>query len=138
MLARPSGARLQIHIEHQRVAAGGYQQAAHHLEGGRFTCTVGAEQSEDLTAPDLKVDVVGGSEAAELLGQRLRLDHRLRGIGVDLRHDVGQRRGLVRPAAQQIDKGILKARLGLLQLGLSEAERRGDLPVVAALQQDQA
>lgn len=82
-----------------------------------------AEQPEDFAAPHLKIDVIGGGEIAEFLGQLHRFDHRFTAFAVDGRHDLRQRRAMVGAAAEQIDKRILEARIRFVQFGVRQIQR---------------
>ena len=48
---------IQVEAGHPGAAGGRAQQAAHHLERGRLARAVGAEQAEDLAAPDAKRNI---------------------------------------------------------------------------------
>ncbi len=115
-LTRLAGADFKIHIQHQRLTGGRHQQAAHHLKGGGFARAVRAEQAKDLAALDGKIDLVGGGEIAKLFGERSRFNHRLFAVTLHRMQDLAKRRLGGTRAAQQVDKGILKARSGLLNL----------------------
>ena len=65
MLARFTGANIEIHSQHQRFSVGRHQQAAHHFEGRGFAGAVRAKQAENLTALN-EIDVVGGGEITKL------------------------------------------------------------------------
>ena len=53
----------------ERLAAARRYQRREHPHHGRLAGAVGAEQSEDLAATDLEVDLVDGGESAEALSQ---------------------------------------------------------------------
>src|SRR3546814_6960275 len=49
-----AGRPAQVQPHHMRLAAGGFEQAAQHLEGGRFAGAVRPEQAEDFAFADLR------------------------------------------------------------------------------------
>ena len=87
------------------LATAGWQQAGEHLHGGRLAAAVGAEEAENLPAPNLQIDVVHGDEIANAHLQVVGLDHHL---ARSERRDV-QRRVLA-PALgwQQGEKGFFQ------------------------------
>ena len=123
-----AGGAIEVEAGDAGPAGGRPQEAAHHLERGRFAGAVGAEQAEDLAAADAEGDVVGRGEVAELLGQPVGLDH---GCGVvvasrgcAVRARLGRRLGRG-PAAHQVDEGILEARRCRADRGAVVAELGG-------------
>ena len=62
--------------EQLRPALGGRQQPGQHFHGGGLAAAVGAEEAEDLAAPDAETDMIHGDEIAETPRQPLRLDGR--------------------------------------------------------------
>src|SRR5581483_7358703 len=107
---RPAGA-VQVVPGDVGGPGGRPEQPAEHLERGALARAVGTEQPEYLAAADAEADVVHGGERAESLGQPVRLDDRP-GPGRRLAGAAGQRRLALRPAAEQIDEGVLEPRGG--------------------------
>ena len=121
--ARRAAGAVEIDSRDLGRTRGGAQQPAHHPEGGRLARAVGAEQAENLPALDPEGDPVDRGEIAELLGQVIGLDHGSDGVPAR-RLGVAPRPGRVAfgPSAQQVDKGILKARRGRFQHRRVDAE----------------
>ena len=63
---------------HFNAAAGGRQQAQHHLEQRAFACAVVADQAKHLAAMDVQRDRVHGGEAVKAFGDIAQGDH---GVG---------------------------------------------------------
>ncbi|MNT01595.1 hypothetical protein D3C72_1360670 [compost metagenome] len=82
--------------------------------------------------------MVGGGKVTEFLRQSLRFDHGFGAFPFDGWHDFRQRRLAVRPAAEQIDKCILKARFRFAQFSVRQIQRLQHLAVIFAFFQDQA
>ena len=57
------------------VAFIGFEDAAHHLDGGRLAGAVGADEAHDLPGGNVQVDMVHGSLAAECLGDVFDFNH---------------------------------------------------------------
>ena len=49
----------------------GASRPGQHLDGGGFSCAVGAEEAEELSGGDAQVDVVDGHEIAETAAEAL-------------------------------------------------------------------
>ena len=84
---------LVVHVarrmaENLDVPARRIEQAEQHFDRGRFARTVGAEQAEDFTAADFKIDVIHrrglgpAPEILENLGQAANGDNGLTGLGM--------------------------------------------------------
>ena len=95
--------------EQQGRALGRRQQPGQHLHRRRLAAAVGAEESEDLAALDLELDVVDGGEAAEALGQPVRLDRGRSARGLE-RADHRLLVALARLRRQQLDERLLERR----------------------------
>ena len=68
------------------------EEAGQHLHGRGLAAAVGAEEAEDLAAPDLEADVVDGGEIAEPARQSFGDDRGRTVVGRPWRHDeVGAR-----------------------------------------------
>src|SRR6516165_4928111 len=65
----------RIEAEHAHLAAGDFRQPQQHQDGRRLAGAVGAEQAENLAAPDVKRDMVDGDRRAIGFGEALGLDH---------------------------------------------------------------
>src|ERR1700685_4351464 len=63
-----------IEAEYAHLAAGDFGQAEHHEDGRRLARAIGAEETENLAAPDGERDVVDGDRVAVVLGEVLGLD----------------------------------------------------------------
>jgi hypothetical protein len=48
----------QVVPQHRNGASAGLHQAEQHADGGAFACAVLAQKPKEVTAPDLKVDLV--------------------------------------------------------------------------------
>ena len=64
---RGAGGLIQVEPGDAGAAGGRPQQAAHHLERGRFASAIRAEQAEDLAAANAKADPIGGREVPKSL-----------------------------------------------------------------------
>src|SRR5580700_11068979 len=63
-----------IEAEYAHLAAGDFGQAEHHEDRRRLARAVGAEETENLPAPDGERDVVDGDRVAVVFGEVLGLD----------------------------------------------------------------
>ena len=68
-------------VEHLREAAGRVDEAADHADGGRLAGAVGAEEAEDVAAPDREAEVIYGKSVAKALGELMRGEHDRRLLG---------------------------------------------------------
>ena len=64
------------HIEtcHRGLAACRLQEGCKDLDGSGFSCAIGSKEAEDLSRLNLELDVVYGSDRAELLNQIFHVD----------------------------------------------------------------
>src|SRR6266404_6310299 len=69
-----NGIRGKVHTEELHAAGSGREQAGQYLDGGRFSSTVRAQESEELSRSYLQIDAIDGGQVAEFPGQLLRLD----------------------------------------------------------------
>lgn len=112
LVAGFGGIAAKIETGDATFAAGWFQQAAEHLEGGGFASAVRAEQAEDLAAANIKADIVGSGEIAEAFGEAPSLNHRSVTLGLERLLRLGEPGAAAGAAAQHIDEGILEARRG--------------------------
>src|SRR6202021_798627 len=65
-----------VEAEDLDAAGGGCQETGEHFDGCGFSCSVGAEESEELARRDGEVDVLNGGEVAETAGEACSGDGR--------------------------------------------------------------
>ena len=104
----------QIQTGHAGHAVAGAQQAAQHLESGRFSGPVRPQKAEDFTLTNLQADRIGRREAAKALAQLLA-GHGNRRFQTDRRHQFGNHRMPAGPTAEKVDKSVLEMRFDRLQ-----------------------
>ena len=69
--------RVDLSPEQHRLSFSRRQEPGQHLRRRRLAAAIGADEAEDLTPLDIKIDVVNGGEVAEPAGQITRNDHQL-------------------------------------------------------------
>src|ERR1700730_13281740 len=88
-----------IKTEHAHLAAGDFGQAEQHQDGRRLARAVGAEETENLPAPDSERDVVDGNRRAVAFGKARGLDD---GILVHRRPNLATAPTMMRSATPMI------------------------------------
>src|SRR5262249_45266490 len=87
-----------VHSTDEGGAGGRAEQTDHHLDGGGFTCSIGAEEAKELAAADNEVEAVDGDLLTECLGKTPGSDRSVRrgescGVGCGGGHAGGGRGG---------------------------------------------
>ena len=69
---------VHFHAQHVHFARSRFHQPQHHADGSGFARAVRAQEAEDFTGVDFKVDVIHGGKIAEALGEGVCENCRLR------------------------------------------------------------